>query len=131
MVANHVLPKSTLPKRESTGARTRLEVAVAEKTGLLEAAVLVDAVNLPGITIPPTTDAVRAAAADAKMSTPSIATAAEAEPTVVVSTTTTMMPRIAVSLDAGTTRATGSPQQKTIIVKNQWGWPCSSLDFHF
>jgi len=108
MVANHVLPKSTLPKREST----LLEVAVAEKTGLLEAAV--DAVNLPGITIPPTTDAVRAA-----------------EPTVVVSTTTTMMPRIAVSLDAGTTRATGSPQQKTIIVRNYREWPCSSLDFHF
>ena len=129
MVANHVLPKSTIPKRESTGARTELEVAVAEKTGLLEAAV--DAVNLPGITIPPTTDAVRAAAADAKMSTPSIATAAEAEPTVVVSTTTTMMPRIAVSLDAGTTRATGSPQQKTIIVRNQREWSCSSLDFHF
>lgn len=89
--------------------------------------------NLPGITIPPTTDAVRAAAAaaDAKMSTPSVATAAEGEATVVVSTTTTMMPRIAVSLDAGTTRATGSLQQKTIIVRNQREWPCSSLDFHF
>ena len=124
MVANHVLPKSTKnPKRENTGARTKLEVAVAERIGLLEAAV--DAVKLPTI------DAVRAAAAGAERSTPSIATAAEAGAIVVViTTTTTMMPRIAVGLEAGATRATGSPQ-KTIIVRNRREAPCSSLEFHF
>ena len=119
MVANHVLPKSTKnPKRENTGARTKLEVAVAERIGLLEAAV--DAVKLPTI------DAVRAAAAGAERSTPSIATAAEAGAIVVVITTTTIMPRIAVGLEAGAPRATGSPQ-KTIIARNQREGPYSSL----
>ena len=59
------ISKLTPNARESTGARTDLEVAVvlAERTDLLEAAV-------EAATIPPTNDAVRAAAADAKMSIP-------------------------------------------------------------
>jgi len=67
------ISKLTPNARESTGARTELEVAVvlAERTDLLEAAV-------EAATIPPADDAVRAAVADAKMSIPKIATAAEA-----------------------------------------------------
>ena len=67
------ISKLTPNARESTGARTELEVAVvlAERTDLLEAAV-------EAATILPADDAVRAAVADAKMSIPKIATAAEA-----------------------------------------------------
>ena len=62
------ISKLTSNARESTGARTDLEVAVvlAERTDLLE---LLEAA-VEAATIPPTNDAVRAAAADAKMSIP-------------------------------------------------------------
>jgi len=79
------------------------------------------------------TDIVRAAKANAEMSIPSVATAAEA--TVVAITTTTTIPRaIAVGLEAGTTGATESRPEiiaarplagNTPMRKSPKGRPCS------